>query len=182
MLEKDIERIALIQSTCELHRSSDINSLTRELFSLHQEIALPLPIRIIKRKVNQSWKNKGLAQRCTDDILETGDSWKNVVWPSGDINEGIEGDYPIIELTNKMEIMEKRFNEKFENLNCKVEGLIEDKQQNVEIGRNVDIANITNRLDKIDGIEKKVDKIDGIEKKVDKLDNIQSMLEILTKR
>ena len=37
---------------------------------------------LLFRKVNQSWADKNIKQKCKEDIVHIGDNWVDFCWPS----------------------------------------------------------------------------------------------------
>ena len=76
------ERIAVISNSWNLHAIDSNGSLTRELHEVTDAGKTPILLLEIAKKVNASWKEKGLQQRSKIDLLENGVNWVDYMWPS----------------------------------------------------------------------------------------------------
>ena len=76
------ERIAVISGFLDLHPIDDNRSLTRELYEVTDAGKTPILLPDIAKKVNASWKEKGIQQRSKIDLLEDGVNWADYMWPS----------------------------------------------------------------------------------------------------
>ena len=76
------EKIAVISGALDLHPIDDKWSLTKELYEVSDAGTTPILLIEIAKKVNASWKRKGIEQRSKIDLLEDGENWAGYMWPT----------------------------------------------------------------------------------------------------
>eukprot|EP00092_Neocalanus_flemingeri_P007658 GFUD01008269.1.p1 GENE.GFUD01008269.1~~GFUD01008269.1.p1 ORF type:complete len:818 (+),score=184.90 GFUD01008269.1:27-2480(+) len=75
-------KIAVIYGTTDLHLASDYHSFTKELHKIVTSESCSISFANIAKKVNQSWAQKNIKQKCKEDIVHIGDNWDSFLWPS----------------------------------------------------------------------------------------------------
>ena len=79
---KKLGRTGVLYSTVEGHRSSDGNSLTKELSAVTGRGTKSIPILNLCRAVNISWRERGVMKQASkEDFLQDGDFWSSFMWP-----------------------------------------------------------------------------------------------------
>merc|ERR1719234_21723 len=76
------EKIGVISGALDLHRIWDNCSLTRELNEVTDAGKAPILFTDIAKKVNASWKKKGIEQRSERTLLEDEENWADYMWPT----------------------------------------------------------------------------------------------------
>ena len=76
------EKIVVISGSLDLHPIDDRWSLKRELYKVTDAGKTPILVTKIAKKVNDSWKKKGIEQRSKIDLLEDGVNWAGYIWPT----------------------------------------------------------------------------------------------------
>jgi len=76
------EKIGVISGALDLHRIWDNCSLTRELNEVTNAGKTPILFTDIAKKVNASWKKKGIEQRSERTLLEDEENWADYMWPT----------------------------------------------------------------------------------------------------
>ena len=76
------EKIGVISGALDLHRIWDNCSLTRELNEVTDAGKTPILFTDIAKKVNASWKKKGIEQRSERTLLEDEENWADYMWPT----------------------------------------------------------------------------------------------------
>ena len=78
----DEEKIFILNATLGLHPSNDSDSFTKELYTVTNQGRKSIKIEDITRKVNNSWKARGIKQRSTEEASKGGEaSWKTSTGP-----------------------------------------------------------------------------------------------------
>ena len=76
------EKIFILNATLGLHRSNDVDSFTKELYKVTNQGRKAIKIDKITKKVNDSWKARGIEQRSTEKASKGGEaSWKTSTGP-----------------------------------------------------------------------------------------------------
>ena len=82
------EKIFEIYATVQDHKSSDGNSLTKELSKVTENGKKSILIRNISRKVNNSWLSRGIEFQASEGLtIERGTNWRDFMWPTGTAKE-----------------------------------------------------------------------------------------------
>ena len=77
------EKMFVLYSTPDKHNSSDLYSLTKELYEVTAAGYQPVLISDLSSTVNSSWKRKGIDQRSQDESIKVDGNWKDYMWPLG---------------------------------------------------------------------------------------------------